>query len=295
MMAAGVMMAPGVHAIAKGLGDALTPGQIAFFRFSFQFLLLLPLVWVSCGARVPAPTALHALRGFLLAAATVFFFWALNHMPLAESSAIFFVEPLILTLMSAVFLGESIGYRRILAVIVGFAGALIVIRPNFQVVGPVALLPLLSAVCIAAYLTITRGLAEREDARAMQFWVCLFAALTLALAMAVGPHFSVTVLEPAWMTGAQWLILVGLGALATVSHMLAIYGIRLAPAAILAPFQYLEILGATILGVMFFGDLPDGVTLLGIAIIVGSGLYMFGKERKAHRRADGLSRVHEPR
>lgn len=294
MMAVGVMMAPGVHAIAKGLGDTLSSGQIAFSRFFFQFLFLLPVVWIGFRGRIPPPTAIHALRGVLLGAAAVFFFWALTRMPLAESSAIFFVEPLILTLMSAYFLGERIGPRRIVAVIIGFVGALIVIRPNFQAVGAIALLPLLCALCIAIYLTITRSLADREDARVMQLWVCLSAALTLLLALAVGSLWSVPVLEPVWATATQWWILIGLGAIATVSHMLAIYGIRRAPAGILAPFQYLEILGATILGIWFFGDVPDGPTFLGIIIIVGSGLYVFRKERMIDRQANANSRIHEP-
>lgn len=294
MMAVAVIMAPGVHAIAKGLGASLSPGQIAFFRFFFQFLLLFPLVWWVFRGRIPLPNASHAIRGFLLAAAAVLFFWALTHMPLAESSAIFFVEPLILTLMSAYFLGERIGPRRILAVIIGFAGAMIVIRPSFQEVGPVALLPLACAVCIAIYLTITRSLAAREDARVMQFWVCLFAALGMLPAMAIGSYLLVPVLEPVWPTATQWWILIALGAVATISHMLAIYGIRLTPATILAPFQYLEILSATVLGIWFFGDVPDGPTIVGILIIVGSGLYVFRKERMIQRQTEAAARIHEP-
>lgn len=293
MMAVAVMMAPVVHAIAKGLGDTLSPGQIAFFRFFFQFLFLLPLVWIVFRGKIPPPTVSHAVRGALLSAAAVLFFWALTEMPLAESSAIFFVEPLILTLMSAYFLSEPIGPRRILAVLIGFIGALIVIRPNFQEVGPVALLPLLCAVCIAVYLTITRSLAAREDARVMQLWVCLFAALTLLPLMVIGSQFSLQVLDFVRPAATHWWILVALGAIATISHMLAIYGIRLAPAGILAPFQYLEILSATGLGIWFFGDVPDGPTIVGIIIIVGSGLYVFHKERMINRQVEAAARIRQ--
>lgn len=294
MMTVGVLMAPVVHAIAKGLGDTLPPGQIAFFRFLFQFLFLLPVVWMMFRGRVPPPTRSHVLRGVLLGAAAVFYFWALTRMPLAESSAIFFVEPLILTLLSAYFLGEPIGPRRILAVIIGFIGALIVIRPNFQEVGPVALLPLLCAACIAVYLTITRNLADREDARAMQLWVCLFAALTLLPAMAIGSLLAVPVLDIVWPSATLWWVLVALGAISTISHMLVIYGIRLTPATVLAPFQYLEIISATLLGIWFFGDVPDGLTLVGVFIIVCSGLYVFRRERMINRQAEAAARIHEP-
>ena len=285
MMTAGVIMAPGVHAIAKGLGDTLAPGQIAWARFFFQLLFLLPLVWIAQGGRIPMPSLAQGLRGLLMASATLFFFWALTYMPLADSAAIFFVEPLILTLMAALFLGEPIGWRRALAVVVGFVGAVIVIRPSFEAVGAAALLPLLAAFCFAAYLTITRRLARTEDARSMQFWVCVFAALVLSLAMAVGSQESWEVLRPSWPALGEWALLLGLGVIATSSHMLAIYAFRQAPAGVLAPFQYLEILGATILGVIFFGDMPDGTTLLGIAIIVGSGLYVFRREQAIARRS----------
>lgn len=286
LMAAGVIMAPGAHAIAKSLGDTLAPGQIAWARFFFQMLFLLPVVWISHSGRIPRPSLAHGLRGLLLASATLFFFWALTYMPLADSAAIFFVEPLILTLLSALFLGEPIGWRRVFAVVIGFVGALIVIRPSFETVGPVAFLPLLSAVCIAIYLTITRSLAKSEDARAMQFWVCVVATLVLSMAMAVGAQASWPVLQPSWPASSEWALLVGLGVIATSSHMLAIYAFRLAPAGILAPFQYLEILGATILGVIVFADLPDSTTMFGISVIVGSGLYVFRRERLIARRAN---------
>ena len=289
LMAAGVIMAPGIHAIAKGLGDSLAPGQIAWARFSFQLLLLLPIVWISHGGRIPLPSLAHALRGLLLASATLCFFWALTYLPLADSAAIFFVEPLLLTVMSALFLGEPIGWRRVLAVVIGFVGALIVIRPSFETVGPAALLPLAAAFCFAIYLTITRRLAQTEDARAIQFWVCVFSALVLSLAMAIGSQASWPVLQPSWPSPGEWWLLAGLGVIATLSHMLAIRAFRLAPAGILAPFQYLEIFGATILGVIFFGDLPDGATLLGIVIIVGAGLYVFRREQAIARRGTSRS------
>lgn len=289
LMTAGVVMAPGVHAIAKGLGDSLAPGQIAWARFFFQLLFLLPLVWITQGGRIPRPSLAQALRGLLMAAAALFFFWALTYLPLADAAAIFFVEPLLLTLMAALFLGEPIGWRRGLAVIVGFLGALVVIRPSFEAVGPAALLPLLAAACFASYLAITRRLAAAEDARAMQFWVCAFASLVLLLALGLGARAAWPVLQPAWPTPAEWGLLLGLGVIATASHMLAIQALRLAPAGILAPFQYLEILGATLLGVIFFADLPDGTTLLGITIIVGAGLYVFRRERSLARQRSGRS------
>lgn len=283
LMAVSMIIAPGIHAIAKSLGDTLSVGQIAWARFVFQFLLLLPIAWIDHSGRIPTPSLAHGVRGLLLAAATLCFFWALTYMPLAETAAIFFVEPLLLTLMSVLFLGESIGWRRVTAVAIGFMGALIVIRPSFETVGLAALLPLIAALCFAAYLAITRCLAQTEDAIAMQLWVCLCSALALSLALMIGSQASWDILRPSWPTADEWWLLGSLGMIALVAHMLAINAFHLAPASILAPFQYLEILGATILGIVIFDDLPDRLTCLGIAIIVGSGLYVFRRERLSVR------------
>ena len=280
-MAAGSLIVPITHAIAKFLGGSMAPAQISLARFVFQFLLLLPIIWIGRRGRLPPPTRAHALRGILVAAATLFFFWSLIHMPLADSSAIFFVEPLLLTLMAALFLGDAIGYRRATAVVFGFCGALIVIRPSFHDIGAPALLPLLSALCIAIYIVITRRLAGREDPRVMQFWVCFFAALTLAAAILIGTQTSWTVLHPTWPTATEWGLLVAMGIIATIAHMLAILSIQRAPVTVLAPLQYLEILAATVLGIMLFSDMPDAMTLSGIVLIVGSGLYVFHRERQA--------------
>jgi drug/metabolite transporter (DMT)-like permease len=279
LMAAGALMAPGIHAIAKSLGGTMSAGQVSWARFFFQLAFLLPFVWIGHGGRIPWPSASHGIRGLLLAAATLLFFWALNYMPLATGSAIFFVEPLLLTAISAVFLGEPIGWRRITAIAAGFAGALIVIRPSFAAVGYAALLPLLAALCFAVYLAITRQRAARETALVTQFWVCLFSMLALSLAIGVGTHASANVLRASWPAAWELLLLGGMGLIALISHRLAINAFRLAPASILAPFQYLEIFGSIALGALIFGDLPDALTSLGTAIIVGSGLYVFHRER----------------
>lgn len=286
LMAVGVLMVPGMHAIAKGLGDSLSSGQIAWARLFFQFVFLLPVVLFASRGWIPRPSISHALRGFLLALGTLAFFWAVTFMPLADSSAIFFVEPLILTTMSAIFLGERIGVRRMLAVVTGFGGALVVIRPSFETVGLPALLPLVAALCFAIYLTITRHLANSENAQVTQFWVCFSGMLSLSLAMALSTMLGWTVMQPTWPTLEAWGWLVVLGIIATASHMLAILAFRLAPASVLAPFQYFEIVGATILGVLIFGDFPDLWTSLGITIIVASGLYVFRREQIAARQVE---------
>jgi S-adenosylmethionine uptake transporter len=182
-----------------------------------------------------------------------------------------------------------VGWRRLLAVAVGFIGVLLIIRPSFEAVGPAALLPLAAAVSYAGYLSITRHVAGTEHPRVMQLWVSVSGALVLGGVIALASPFSWPVLAPSWPTALELLLLLAMGAIATTSHMLAIHAIRIAPAQILAPFQYTEILGATIMGVLFFGNWPDRQTMIGIAIIVGSGLYVFFRERQLARR--GASRT----
>ncbi len=289
VMALAGLIAPGIHVIAKTLGASMAPGQMACARFFFQALLLLPMALVERRGHIPPPTLTQIVRGVLLATTTLLFFWALTYLPLADTAAIFYVEPLLLVIIAALFLGEPVGWRRLLAVAVGFIGVLLIIRPSFEAVGPAALLPLAAAVSYAGYLSITRHVAGTEHPRVMQLWVSVSGALVLGSVIALASPFSWPVLAPSWPTALELLLLLAMGAIATTSHMLAIHAIRIAPAQILAPFQYTEILGATIMGVLFFGNWPDRQTMIGIAIIVGSGLYVFFRERQLARR--GASRT----
>ncbi len=279
-----MILLPGIDAIAKSLSTYIPSGQITWSRFFFQSLFLFPLVLrESNGFRIQKP-ALHVARGVLIAVATLFFFSALKYLPMADSIAIFFVEPLILILLSAVFLNEHIGWRRSTAALVGFIGALIIIRPDYEVFGAVALLPLCSAVCFAFYLILTRKLAQIQKAVTMQFYAGIFGALTMSLALGVGSILEISVLDPVWPEPRHWLLMACLGAIATAGHMFVVNSLRYAPANVLAPFQYLEIISATLLGLIVFGDFPDMMTWLGVAIIVSSGIYVFYRERLASRR-----------
>ena len=288
MMAAGVIVIPAIDAIAKYLSDSLAPGQIAASRFLFQLLFLFPVILIARRPLISRHVGLNALRGALIAGATLFFFWALYYMPLADTVAIFFVEPLILTLIAALFLGDQVGWRRLTAIVVGFAGALLVIQPSFQTIGLPAFLPLGAALCFATYLALTRRIAAEEDVLTMQLWAGMFGLLTLAVAVGIGEVASIAVLDPSWPSVNEWLWLAALGAIATSGHLLIVGAFRRASPSILAPFQYLEILGATLLGVLIFDDFPGFATWVGILIIVGSGLYIFHRERR-------LARITAPR
>ncbi len=289
LMLVAMLILPGIDAIAKWLSGAISPGQVAWSRFFFQTLLMLPLFVRTPGRIFTRTLPLHALRGALIALATLLFFAALKYLPLADAISIFFVEPLLLTLLCALFLGETIGWRRLTAVAVGFLGALIIIRPNFGALGLPALLPLGTALSFAVYLILTRKLARHEYPERMQFYAGVFGALVMTLALAAGGAGDIAVLSFVWPDALQWLLLAGLGIIATTGHLLVVHAFRRAPAGLLAPFQYVEIVGATILGVIFFDDFPDAMTWLGVTIIVASGMYVFHRERivaRGERRPD---------
>ena len=258
----------------------MPPGQIAWSRFFFQLLLLAPFVLWRGGLEVGNYLWAHAARGFLIALATLCFFTAVRVMPLADAIAVFFVQPFIVTLLAAGMLGETFGWRRFVAIICGFFGAMLIIKPSYEVFGLTALLPVGAALCFSLYVILTRWLTRTQTALGMQFLSGVFGCLTMSIALLVGGSNDVAELTPVWPSVGDWLLLALLGAIATSGHILIVLALNRASIAVLAPFQYLEIISATLLGLVFFGDFPDTLTWTGIAIIVGSGLYVFYRERR---------------
>lgn len=288
LMVAAMMVAPTVGAMGKWLSSSVAPGEIAWARFFFPVVFLLPFLavrWRGIGPHL----GLQILRGVLMASATLCFFAAVRVLPLADAMSIFFVEPLVLTVLSSLFLGEPIGWRRLTAVIVGFGGALIVIQPSYRVFGIEAVLPVGSAVCLASYFVLTRRLAVGGDAVMLQISANLFGCLALTVALIAGDAVEIDVLTLSWPTPFEWAFMAAMGAIATITHQLLVYAFRLTRASVLAPFQYIEITSATALGYFMFGDFPESTTWIGLAVIVGAGLYVFYRERASARRAAATS------
>jgi drug/metabolite transporter (DMT)-like permease len=220
-----------------------------------------------------------ALIGGLIGTAVACFFWSLAYLPLANAIAIFFVEPLILTLFSAGFLREPVGMRRYGAVIIGLVGALVVIRPNWSAFGAAAILPLLAALCYAAQFTIIRSVRLRTGGLQLQFYSGMFAAFFLGLLLLIAAPAQLEPLEWTFPPPSTWLLLALLGFISAIAHMMIVVAIGQTEANILAPFQYLEIVSATLLGLAVFGDFPDPITWIGTGIILVSGMYVFYRER----------------
>lgn len=280
MMIAAMLMLPGIDAIAKTLSGTVSSGQVTWSRFFFQIILMSPLLLRTRGPWFTPALFLHAARGAMIAIATLFFFSGLAYLPLADAISIFFIEPLLVTLLSALFFREIIHWRRISAICFGFIGALIIIRPTFAEVGFAALYPVGAACCFSVYILLTRKLVRHEDPIRLQFFAGIFGCLVMSVALGFGNVNEIEILATVWPDPQQWLLLLLLGIIATGCHLLVTYSYRLASISILAPFQYVEIIGATILGLIIFDDFPDAITWLGIAIIVGSGMYMFHRESK---------------
>ena len=278
MMLIAMLMLPGMDAIAKWLAGSISSGQVTSARFLFQTIFMLPLLYWTRGRWAKKNLLLHAMRGTLIAVATMFFFRGLAYLPIADAISIFFIEPMLVTLLSIFLLGETVGWRRLAAIAVGFVGAIVVIRPSFVDVGWPVLFPVAAAMCFSFYILLTRKLVAMEDPIRMQFLAGIFGLAVVSVSLTVGTFGEIPALTAVWPTMEQWILLGALGAVGTIGHLLVVYAYRRAPISVLAPFQYVEIISATLLGLLLFDDFPDFVTWIGISLIVGAGIYIFHRE-----------------
>lgn len=293
IMVLSVLLLPLMDATGKWLAmmDNVPPATITFMRFFLQCWLMLAILLVIGRGSVQALRTQHLagnlVRGALMGLGGLCFFTAVKYMPLADAMAVFFAEPLILTLFSAIFLKEKVGWRRFSAVAIGLIGTMIVIQPSFEIFGAVSLLPLATAVTFAAYLILNRKYGAKENPLAMQFYAGLGGWAFVGLAMLFGPATGLEDLRFSLPTGFQpWLLLALMGVIGTVSHLMVVHAFKLAPASLLAPFQYLEIVNAVLVGLLIFGDFPTPSKWFGIAIIIGSGFYVFMRERTIKTHSD---------
>ncbi|RFZ89531.1 DMT family transporter [Shinella sp. WSJ-2] len=285
LMVLSVLISPIIDIFAKLAVTAVPATEITFVRLLFQMTVLGPIclyrgtlfdvTWRKMG--------LHAARGLLMAVTMISFVTPLAVMEVADAIAIFFVEPIILTILGAIFLKETIGWRRYSACGVGFFGSLLVIQPSLQEVGWIALLPVVAAFSLALFFLLTRLVAQKEDPWSMQFYAGLWGALFAGLLLFFGSRAGIAFLSPVMPDMKHTLYIAGAAVAATIAGVLGVYAYRSAPASTLAPLQYLEIVSATILGWFVFGDLPDALKWLGIAIIIASGLYVIWRERQLNK------------
>jgi drug/metabolite transporter (DMT)-like permease len=223
---------------------------------------------------------LQFLRSLLMLATTLLFFLAVSHIDLASATAVAFVEPMVITMLSPFLLKEKVGRRRWAAVAIGFIGVLIVIRPGFGMVSLAILLPVLSASTGATYNVLTR-IAARYDSNATSlFYAASVGCLVLSCFM---PFI--------WQAPSvkEWLLLAALGLSGGLAHTLVIRAFSYASASIIAPFIYLQLVWATAIGYVWFDMLPAATTWIGGAVIIATGIYTAHRERiRAKERAAAL-------
>jgi drug/metabolite transporter (DMT)-like permease len=266
-------------AMAKWLIAHYGPLQVIFLRN----LLALPMIAVmvlSVGGWPALRTRhlrVHALRGLLLVCGACAFFLSLRTLPLAEATSLFFAAPIFITALSVPLLGEHVGWRRWTAVIVGFAGVLIVVRPGAAAFQPASVLVVATALLYAVAMIGTRWIDRSESVWTMMFYVVLFPML-----------FSGLVAPLQWQTPAlsHVPVFAGIAVFGATGMTLISHAFRLAPAAIVAPFDYTALVWASLLGWLLWGEIPGIWTYAGAAVIVASGIYIIIREtsKAAHNK-----------
>ena len=259
---------------AKYLNPHMSSLQIAWARYSSAFVLTLI---VSNPLTHPALLRskclkLQITRSLLLVASTALNFIALRWLQLDEALSIIFTFPFIVAIVSGPMLGEWIGWRRWSAICVGFGGVLLITRPGFGGMHPAALITLVGTVCYGFYAVITRIVSRVDSNQTSLFYANFIGALVM-----------LPVIPFVWTTPESWpiaLMMLGTGVLGSAGHFLLISGHRLAPAAVLSPFVYTQLIWVVILGYWVFDHVPNRWTLAGAAIVIGSGLYLLYRERK---------------
>ncbi len=267
-----------MDATVKGLVDRYPAPMLVWMRFLGQFLVVILLLRHRFLAhlRTRFPLA-HLARAVTQIGATGLFFTSLAYIGLAEATALIDINPVLITLGAALFLGESLGPRRVFGVVAAMIGALIVIRPGAGIFTPAALLPLIGAICYAANALITRWIGRQENAWTSMVFTSVICTAIASLSL---PFFWVPVLADDLPRFAL------IGVLGTMAQLCLIRSFTLAEAASVAPFAYVGILFASVWGYLFFGNLPDRWTITGALVIVAAGLYVWHRETRAARVQD---------
>lgn len=265
---------------AKYLAQTLPPLQVVWLRYVTHFLIVL-MIWNPIGRPALYRTKrlwLQIIRAALMFGATAFNFVALKYLQLAEANAIFFAAPLLVAAFAGPLLGEWAGPRRWAAILAGFLGVVVVLRPGLGGLHPAFGLSVLGMASYAFYSITTRMLAATDSPQSMLIFSALF------------PVIALTPIVPfIWQSPEAlhlWLLMPLLGAFGAAGHWCLILAHGQTPAPVLAPFTYTQILWMIVLGFLVFGDRPTATTLIGAGIVIASGLYLLARERRSRVKND---------
>jgi drug/metabolite transporter (DMT)-like permease len=263
-----------MDALAKQLGTQMNVSQVLWARYTGQLVIVL----VICGKRsirlLRTPhLGLQVFRATMQLAAATCFFTGLKYQGLAEATAVADLAPVFITLAAALFLGEKIGTKRIMGVLVALIGAMIIVRPGSDVFTLSALWPLGTAICVAAFSVTTRHIGSTES----PLTALLYSAIICSVVMSFIAPMSWTQPNPAGTT-----MMIAIGIVGTLGQLMMIKAYTRAPASVVAPFTYAGLIIATLWGVLFFDQWPDLWACVGALVIVTAGLYVWHREARVH-------------
>ena len=265
------VMLPVMDGFAKYLSADLPVLQITWARYFFTVVFTLPVMFFFYNRQLvwTDKPKLQFIRGMILLCANVCFFYSISVISLAKALTLAFIAPLIVTAFSPILLGEKVGVRRWTAVIIGFIGSLVVIRPGFVELNLASFAALGTGVMYGFYLIITRKLSTSDNP-----------LLTLLLTGLVEAVIVSCIVPFVWVkpTLNQWSMMAAIGVFACIGHLFLILSLKYADASKLAPFSYFEIITNIIIGYYFFNNFPDNWTFLGLFIIIISGVYISRRE-----------------
>ena len=266
------VMLPIMDGFAKYLSSTLPVLQITWSRYFFTVVIVLPIMLIFFRKNLTwtEKPKLQLIRGLLLFCANILFFYSISIISLAKALTLAFIAPLIVTALSPVLLGEKVGFRRWAAVVIGFIGSLVVIRPGFVEFNLASIAALGTGILYGFYLIITRKLHDADNP-----------LLTLLLTGIVGAILGTMIMPTVWVqpTITEWYMMFAIGFFASIGHLFLILSLKYADASKLAPFSYFEIVTNIIIGYFFFSHFPDNWTFLGLFIIILSGIYISRREK----------------
>jgi drug/metabolite transporter (DMT)-like permease len=259
---------------AKWLVGTMPVIMVVWLRFAVHVVIAGAVLFPIRGMALVRTNHLrwHVVRAGMFMAMTGINFWALQYLQLTVTSAIFFTVPLIIALLGAPLLGEKLDAGRWIAIVAGFIGVLVIVRPGSDDFHPAMLASVVNAVLYAVFMMMTRRLAAYDSPETIQYLPAVGATIGLA-------PFAIA----AWATpetALQWIVLCLMGVLGATGHYLLALAHRYAPATVIAPFLYQQVFYMALFGYLVFGDVPHPAVWTGAAIVIGSGLYLFWRERR---------------
>lgn len=280
LMLIAVLIIPITDAIAKYLTSYISVVQIVWLRSILQTIILGGVIYYSKKG-FPQFDIIYIYLGLTISACMFFLFWGLEFLPMANNIALFFVEPFILTILSVIFLKEKLTKAILITLIVGFIGTLIVIRPNWSAYGVAAIYPILAGFFYALYLLVLRiSSNQNKGVLQTQFYIGVVATFIFTFAIFAGFFTEIKVMQISPIEFGLWWFILALGIITSLAHFMIANAFYYTKPSVLASFQYIEIISASILGVIFFSEFPDSITILGATIIILSGLNLIYFERK---------------